>query len=237
MEIRGSVFIVTGASSGIGAATARLAHSRGAKVVLAARRVDRLEALTTELLGALAIPTDVTVPSQLQRLMEQTVALTGRIDVLVNNAGRGLHVPLEDVDIEGFRDILDLNVVAPLTAMQAVIPVMRAQGAGVIINVSSGTARVAIPGIGAYSASKAALSMLSNVARAELAEAGIVVSTLYPSITATEFHDSLRQGELRTSGIQITPHTPEYVAEALLHLVETGEPEAVLQHDWSAARN
>src|ERR1035438_1875973 len=98
MDIDGAVCIVTGASSGIGAATARLLSGLGAQVVLAARRAERLQALAVELRGSLAVTTDVTVPGQVQRLISQTVETYGRIDVLVNNAGQGLHVPLEELD-------------------------------------------------------------------------------------------------------------------------------------------
>jgi NADP-dependent 3-hydroxy acid dehydrogenase YdfG len=94
MELDGAVVIVTGASSGIGAATARLAAARGAKVVLAARRVDRLKELADELPGALAVPTDLRDPAQIDSLVDTTLDRFGRVDVLVNNAGQGLHVPL-----------------------------------------------------------------------------------------------------------------------------------------------
>src|ERR1019366_10076606 len=98
MEIDGSVCIITGASSGIGAATARMLSGLGAQVVLAARRTERLQALAVELPGSLAVTTDVTIPGQLERLITQTVDTYGRVDVLLNNAGQGLHVPLEELN-------------------------------------------------------------------------------------------------------------------------------------------
>ena len=228
MQIRDRVVLITGASSGIGAATARAASAAGARLVLAARRLDRVEALAAELGGAVAVRADVTDPEQVRAVVEAGVAAHGRIDVLVNNAGQGLHAPLEEVRAEDFRAVLDLNVVAPLVALQAVLPGMRAQGGGSVVNVSSGTSRMVLPGVGAYAASKSALNALSAVARAELAADGIVVSTLYPYITATEFHDSLRAGALRERPGAPAPHTAEQVAQALLRLVETGEEEAVL---------
>ena len=94
MDVTDAVCIVTGASSGIGAATARLLSENGAHVVLAARRANRLDALAAELSGSLAVPTDVTAPGEVERLVAQTLDTFGRIDVLVNNAGQGLHVPL-----------------------------------------------------------------------------------------------------------------------------------------------
>jgi NAD(P)-dependent dehydrogenase (short-subunit alcohol dehydrogenase family) len=194
MELDGAVVIVTGASSGIGAATARLAAGRGATVVLAARRVERIQSLVNELPGALAVPTDLRDPAQIVRLVDTTLHRFGRVDVLVNNAGQGLHVPLEQVRLDDLQAITELNVYAPLLAMQAVIPPMRRQGGGAIVNVSSMTSRMVLPGAGAYSATKSALNMLSQVARRELAPDGIVVSLVYPSVTDTEFHASLRAG-------------------------------------------
>jgi short-subunit dehydrogenase len=150
----------------------------------------------------------------------------GRVDVLVHNAGQGLHVPLADVRAEDLRAITELNVVAALEAMQAVLPPMRAAGRGSIVNVSSGTTRMVLPGVGAYAASKAALNMLSAVARKEFAEYGVVVSTVYPFVTATEFHDVLRAGTL--SAHMPAGDPPEKVADAILELVESGDEERVL---------
>ena len=226
MQVRDSVMVITGASSGIGAATARAAAARGAHVVLGARRAGRLEALVAELPGAIGVRTDVTVRADLDALVQAAVDAHGGVDVLVNNAGQGLHVPLAEVRAEDLRAVLELNVVAALEAMQAVLPVMLAQRRGSIVNVSSGTARMVLPGVGAYAATKAALSMLSAVARTEFAPYGVVVSTVYPGITATEFHDVLRAGRLRPG--MPAGEAPERVAEAILELVETGEEERVL---------
>jgi short-subunit dehydrogenase len=227
VDVDGSVMVITGASSGIGQATARAAAARGAHVVLGARREDRLRELAAELTGAVTRRTDVTVRADLDALVQAALDAHGRVDVLVNNAGQGLHVPLEKVAAEDLRAIVELNVVAALGAMQAVLPPMRAAGRGAIVNVSSGTTRMVLPGVGAYAASKAALNMLSAVARAEWAADGIVVSTVYPGITATEFHDALRAGELHPSRRGLGD-PPERVAEVILGLVESGEPEAFL---------
>jgi len=234
VDIENSVMLVTGASAGIGAATARAAAAGGARVVLVARREERIQALAEELPDARAVACDVTDPDQLARAVRTATDVYGRIDVLVNNAGQGLHVPLEAVDLADFRAVLDLNVVAPLAAMQAVIPVMRSQGAGSIVNVSSGTTLVVRPGAGAYAASKAALNMLSGVARLELADAGITVSTVYPFITATDFHTSLRAGALPATAAsaevrpELRPQQPEQVAQVILELIRTGAERADL---------
>src|SRR5215212_4412742 len=110
------------------------------------------------------------------------------------------------------------------------VPIMRARGGGVIVNVSSGSSRMVLPGVGAYAATKAALNMLSLVAREEFAPDGIVVSVVYPSVTATEFHDRLRAGAVRVGGSGLTPHSPRYVAKAIVRAIRTGEAEIVVPH-------
>ena len=223
MKIDGAVCIVTGASSGIGAAASELLAERGAKVVLAARRADRLEALSARLPGSLAVPSDVTDPAQLQRLVDVTGEEFGRIDALVNNAGQGLHVPLEELDAADLRAVFELNVIAPLVGVQKVLPVMVAQSAGSIVNVSSATTLRVFAGLGGYSATKAALNMLSQVARVELEASGVAVSVVYPSVTATEFHDRLRAGRLATGARNIPRDPPSLVGEAIAFAIETGE--------------
>ena len=111
----------------------------------------------------------------------------GRLDGLVNNAGQSYGARVEEIDPELFEQIFRLNTLAPIVAMQAVIPLMRAAGGGAIVNVNSGTAFMAIPGYSVYSASKRALLGFTQTARAELAADGIVVSEVYPTMTATNF--------------------------------------------------
>jgi short-subunit dehydrogenase len=223
IKIDGSVAIVTGASSGIGAATARLLAGRGARVVLAARRADRLEALAAELPGAMAVPTDVTDPAQLGHLVERCLDVHGRVDILVNNAGQGLHVPLLELRADDLRAVFELNVIAPLIAMQAVIPSMRAQGGGAIVNVSSATSLRLFPGLGGYSATKAALNLLSQIGQIEFADSLVAVSVVYPSVTATEFHQSLRAGHFAGGPRRFPADPPELVATAIAFAIESGE--------------
>jgi NADP-dependent 3-hydroxy acid dehydrogenase YdfG len=221
-ELTGSVVIVTGASSGIGAATARALYEAGAHPVLAARRADRLAALSEDLGGALAVPADVTSGADISRIASAALDRHGRIDGLVNNAGASLHGPLDQLDPADFRKVLDLNVVSVLAMTAAVLPAMRRQGSGRIVNVSSGTTRLAPPGVGGYAATKAAVNMLTQVARKELAPAGIVVSLVVPSITATEFAGGrfLR----RDPGLPgMIAHRPEYVARIILRALRGGE--------------
>lgn len=232
MDINGAVVLVTGASSGIGAATARAASQAGARVVLAARREDRIRQLADELGEALPVRCDVTDAGQVETLVRAATQAFGRLDVLVNVAGQGLQANIDEIDPDDFRALLDLNLVAPLITMQAVIPVMRKQGAGSIVNVGSGISFAALPGSGAYAGSKAGLAKLSAVARAELVDAGIVVSTIYPFVTATEFTESVRAGREAAEQLESShapqPQQPEQVAEAILELIKTGAEQADL---------
>jgi short-subunit dehydrogenase len=224
-RLTGAVVIVTGASSGIGEATARLLHRDGARPVLVARRRDRVEALGGELGGALAVEADVTVDADRRRLVEETLARHGRIDGLINNAGGSLHEPLEQVDLSEFRHAFELNTVSVLALMQAMVAPMRAEGGGAIVNISSGTTRRATPGTGPYAATKAAVNLLSAVAREELAADGIAVTCLFPSITATDF----RGGLFRTSPPPgMIAQSPEYVAGFVLRALRYGEAEIVI---------
>ncbi|MGH7666878.1 MAG: SDR family oxidoreductase [Candidatus Dormibacteria bacterium] len=228
MELAGRVMMLTGASSGIGEATARMAHAEGMQVALAARRADRLRDIAAELPSALAVPTDVTSAEAVVAFRERTLEHFGAIDVLVNCAGQGLHVPLLDVERQDFQAVWALNVLAPLALMQAVLPSMARRASGAIVNVSSGTSRRVIPGLGAYAATKAALNMLSEVARKEFAPKGVTVSLVLPGITATEFHRSLRAGGMAGGGGDRAAAAPEVVAAAILEAARSGAPEVVV---------
>jgi len=237
MQIDGAVVIVTGASGGIGLATARLLGSRGATVVLAARNEEALRGASAEIPGSLAVQADLRSAEDIRALVDRTVESFGRIDCLVNNAGQDFNASVEAIDPDDFRSILELNLIGLLQAMQAVIPIMRRQGAGAIVNVSSGTTKMVLTGSAGYSSSKAAMNHLSLVAREELAPDGIVVSLVYPYITATDLEkNAIGADERSTAGPPpgIPPaDPPEKVAEAILSLIESGETELSLvpRHD------
>jgi short-subunit dehydrogenase len=229
IDLTGKTVIVTGASSGIGASTARRLHAAGAHPVLAARRADRLAALSAELDGALAVPTDLTDPAQVRDLVAATLARHERIDGLVNNAGAAVDGRLDQVDLAEFEQILRLNVLGLLAMTQAVVPAMRARGFGRIVNISSGTTRRVAIGVGAYAASKSAVNMLSAVLTQELAGDGIAVSLLLPSITATEFGDSrFTLGASPRPGMVV--QSSDYVAGIVLRLLRTGEESFDIPH-------
>jgi NADP-dependent 3-hydroxy acid dehydrogenase YdfG len=228
-ELAGAVVIVTGASSGIGEATARLLYAAGAHPVLAARRADRLAALSGELGGALAVAADVTDRGDIRRIAAAALDRHGRIDALVNNAGVSLHSPLDRLDPEDFARALDLNVVSVLAMTQAVLPAMRAQGSGNVVNVSSGTTRLAPPGVGGYAATKAAVNLLTEVMRKELAGEGIAVSLVVPSITATEFAGGrFLRGDRTPPGM--VAHSAEYVGRIILRALRTGAASIDIPH-------
>ncbi|HZS86119.1 MAG TPA: SDR family NAD(P)-dependent oxidoreductase [Chloroflexota bacterium] len=194
------VAIVTGASSGIGEATARLFAERGYRVVLAARSAERLEKLAAEIAAAggaaMAVPTDVTDQAAVEALANKAIERFGRIDVLVNNAGRGFQGTIAGMKIGDFEGLVRLNVVAPVMCLQAVVPRMRRQGGGVIVNVSSVVESMAMPFSAPYPMSKIALSYLSDAARIELSRDNIAVVNVLPGSTQSEFgRNVLRSGD------------------------------------------
>ena len=234
MNVRDKVVIVTGASSGIGLATARLLVKRDAKVALVSRSMEKLEKLSAELPNSIAIRADMTEIPEIKRMVDQTHEHFGRVDILINNAGRGYDAPVEKTDIDTFHYIFDLDVIGPLVAMQQVIPIMRKQGGGAIINISSGTALMYLPNMSAYSASKRALAGISLTAREELKTDNITVSVVYPYITLTEFEKNTikASGDNREQGSGPSPgDTADYVAQKILDGIESGEAE-IFAHDW-----
>ncbi len=238
--LKGKTAIVTGASSGIGRATAQLLAANGVNVGLVSRSKGVLEALSGTLPGSRAIPADMTKIPQIRKMVSMAVKYFGRIDILVNNAGRGYDVPVEKTEIGTFRYIYDLNVIGPLVAMQQVIPVMRAQGGGTIINISSGTALMHLPGMSPYSSSKRALAGISLAARQELQADKITVSVVYPYITRTNFEKNtiravpVPEDEQEPTG-RYPPDSAEFVAEKIAGGIVSGEAE-IFSHDWMKER-
>ena len=239
MDVQGKVVVVTGASSGIGFATARLLAARKARLALIARSHDELRELAAEIGDAVALPADLSDPDAARRSVRQALDHFGRVDILVNSAGQGYDVAVEKTDLEKFEYIFRLHVLAALVAMQTVIPAMRAQGGGAIVNVSSGTSLMTLPNNGAYSATKRALNGLSLTAREELAKDGISVSVVYPFMTDTNFEERTQAFSdpsallpYEGAGHDLPPlDPPELVALKILEAIETGEAE-VFAHDW-----
>lgn len=234
--MKGKAAIVTGASAGIGLATARLLTERGAKIALVARSVDKLEALAKELPGSFVAPADMTVDEDVKRTVAKILDCYGHVDILVNVAGRGYDAPVEHIDIQVLHQIYQLDLIGPLVATQAVIPIMRNQGGGTIVNVSSGTSLMNLPNMSPYSSLKRALNALSLAAREELKDDNIAVSVVYPFMTATEFEENtIKDGHIRwEEGDEEElppPDPPEHIAGKILEAIETGAAE-VYAHDW-----
>jgi short-subunit dehydrogenase len=228
MDIKGKVAIITGASIGIGAATARVFAASGAKLALAARSTEKLKLLADEVkqqgIEAIVLPTDMRDPTQVHHMVEETLHHFGQVDVLINNAGQAVAGRIEELSLDDYRAVIDLNVFGPLAAMQAAIPAMRRQGRGIIVNVSSMVSKMSIPGLAGYASTKSALNMLSETARGELANDNILVITVYPRLTATDFgKNSLGQQQQRhhqRTSSPIPVDTAELVAEKILAAVQ-----------------
>jgi short-subunit dehydrogenase len=222
MQIKDHVFIVTGASSGIGLSTAMALSERGAKVALLARSADALKTLSQQLPGSLPIAADMTDFDRVREAVRSVHHHYGRIDGLINNAGRGYGASVEEIDPKIFDEIFHLNVLGPIIAMQAVIPLMRAQGAGSIVNINSGTAFMTVPQYGVYSSSKRALLGVSLTARAELEKDRIVVSEVYPFITATNFGKNRMGKGGGPAANYAEGDKPEFVATLVIQAIEEG---------------
>jgi short-subunit dehydrogenase len=234
MEIKNKVVIVTGASDGIGKAVAeKLAHG-GAKIVLAARSDEKLAALAHELPGSVAVHADMTNQADIQNLIDRAMEIEGRIDILINNAGQGMYGPAESIDVDKYKHIMNLNVYGPLYAMQLVIPRMRAEGGGMIVNISSRVSKNYYPNLSAYASTKYALNAISLTAREELKKDNIIVSVFHPKMTATSFGKNSVNADpataagyatqARARGMEVD--TAEQVADKILEQIKSEIPEA-----------
>jgi NADP-dependent 3-hydroxy acid dehydrogenase YdfG len=204
-NIEGKVVVITGASSGLGEATARMLSSQGATVVLGARRVERIEALARELAGAggraLALQTDVTSSADVQRLVDAAVEKFGRIDVIVNNAGLMPSSPLERLKIADWDRMIDVNIKGVLYGIAAALPTMQRQKSGHIVNVSSVAGHRVRAGTAVYSATKHAVRVLTEGLRQEVKPWNIRTTIISPGAVATELPDSITESDVQ-SGVK-----------------------------------
>ncbi|WP_323174129.1 SDR family NAD(P)-dependent oxidoreductase [Natrialba sp. PRR66] len=194
-ELDGQVAIVTGASSGIGEATASALAQRGANIVLAARRVDELEALANDIESdggeALAVPTDVTSEDDIDSLVETTLNEFGSIDVLVNNAGVMLLEPVARADRANFRQMVEVNLLGLMNLTHAVLPVMQDQATGHIVNISSTSGRQATANSSGYNATKFGVNAFTEALRQEVTAEGIRTTIIEPGVVETELKDHI----------------------------------------------
>ena len=228
ISLKDKVVIITGASSGFGEDAARLFAKEGCKVVLAARRLDRLQALAHDIQSeggeAIAIPLDVVDRAEIDLMVATTLDLYGRIDILFNNAGFGRHDWLEALDPA--RDIetqIDVNLIGLINVTRAVLPHMLEQGSGHIINMSSVAGWIAAPTYAIYASTKFGVRGFTNALRRELLPLGIKVSGMYPAFARTEFGNHSRpknSNRPRLESFRRFTMTSEYVAQRVVELAK-----------------
>jgi NADP-dependent 3-hydroxy acid dehydrogenase YdfG len=226
-RLSGHVSLVTGASSGIGAGVARALAAAGAAVAVTARRLERLDGLVAELAGtgasALGVATDVTRDDDVATLIATVLDRFGRIDSVVNSAGIMLSARVADATLADWHTMIDTNLFGTMAVCKAVLPAMRAQGHGHIVNVSSISARLANAGSPAYAASKAAVNAFSESLRKECSGLNIRVTSVLPGIVDTELFDHLSdpatQARFRTMLDGMTPLTPADLGAAIAYVL------------------
>ncbi len=221
MKLEGKVAVITGASMGIGEAIAKLFMQEGAKVVLCSRDLARTRAAEQRIGGGtntFSVACDVSKRDQVDALVKTTVAKFGRIDIFVNNAGFGLNDAVADMDMAEFRRMFDTNLFGAVECMQAVIPIMRQQGGGDIVNISSVSGHIATPYMSGYAATKHAMNAIGKAGRMELLRHNINVLTVCPGYIATDFVKNMVKGkhsERVGSSVKYAV-TPDVVADATL---------------------
>ena len=215
-SLKNKVVVVTGASSGIGLASARAFAAAGARVAIAARSADKLEALAAELRATgttvFCRTLDVTDELSVTRYFEALIAQWGYADVLVNNAGIGLFAPVAELSVPLLEQAMQVNVYGALRCIRALLPVMRARGRGQIINVSSTAGKRAFPYYGGYCATKSALNALTDSLRVEVADEHIDVILICPGLTETAFHGNALSSRREQPELPMRGQTADEVA-------------------------
>lgn len=231
-DLRGASVLITGASAGIGRAAALAFAKKGARLLLAARRRERLEevAATARALGGEAIvaETDVADRKQVNSAVGTAVSSFGRLDILINNAGIGYYGLLEETPVEEIEALWAVNMMGTIYATQAAIPLMRKQGGGQIINVASVAGKRGTPGSSVYCATKFAMVGMSDALRVELRGSGIAVSVICPIGTATEFRQASAARSNRDHPAIGPIQTAEQVAKAIVRCARKPRPEVIV---------
>ncbi len=224
-----TVVAITGASAGIGRATALRLARDGASVVVCARRADRLDEVTREVEAAggraLAVVSDVTREEDMAGLVAQAVERFGRLDVMICNAGFGIAGTIEDIDADQMRRLLDVNYLGTYHAARAALPVFRRQGRGHLMFISSIVGKRGVPFMGPYAATKFAQIGLAECLRSELAGTGIHVSVVFPISTDTEFFDVMAQESGAATRALGPRQSADQVADAIARAIARPVPE------------
>lgn len=224
MKLQGKVALITGASMGIGEAIAKRFLAEGAHLVLCSRDLERTQAAAARLGAgdnALCVACDVSRRDQVEALARAAVDRFGRIDIWVNNAGFGLNDSVEKTDMTQLRNMFDTNFFGMMECMQVAIPIMRRQGGGDIVNISSVSGHIATPYMGGYAATKHAMQAIGMAARMELKRHNVNVVTVCPGYIATDFSKNMSQGShaRRVGGAVKYAVGPEVVAQDTLKAV------------------
>ena len=226
-ELKGRVALVTGASSGIGEATASMLAAAGARVGLAARRRERLDAVAAKIReaggDAFVVEADLGVEAEAQRAVKETEAHFGQLDILVNNAGVMYLEPVAEADLARWRRMFEINVLGLIAATQAALPGMRARKDGHIVNIASTAGRIASPMGAAYSGTKFAVVAFSESLRKEIYSDRVRVTVIEPGLVATELRDHIghaaTQKAINAWAASVRQLQPEDIARAILFCV------------------
>jgi short-subunit dehydrogenase len=233
MKLQGKVAVVTGASMGIGEAIARVFAAAGGSVVLSSRDQLRAEAARSRIGHSdrtLAVACDVRKRGELEALLAATLARFGRVDIWVNNAGFGLMDSVEHMDMRACRDLFETNLFGTIEGMQVVTPVMKRQGSGAIVNISSVSGHIASPFMAAYSASKHAMNAIGHAARLELRGSGVNVITVCPGYITTDFgQNAMRAADAQRIGASARYSVPpDRVAQSVVRAYLSGARHVVV---------
>ena len=220
------IVLLTGGSQGIGAACIQGFLTKNWKVATVALPGEELDRWRKR--GVLTVEGDLTYEDTRQAVVDRTLEQFGRIDALVNNAGVGLYAPPSKMPVDLFRRMMEVNVMAPLALAQLVVPAMRRQGSGTIVNIGSVAGNVSMPWAVGYCASKFALHALSDSLRRELRKEGIRVVKICPGIVDTGFRRNVLTGEVPASLADLRPIVPaEKIAAAVVRAIESRVPETI----------
>lgn len=232
-RFKGKVVFITGASSGIGREAALEFAREGAKTALLSRSREKLQKVAEEIRAVnpdvLVVTADVSVPEEVKEAVQKVLSEFGRIDILFNNAGSSFVGSIEDDDfIEKTKQLLDVDYFGTVHMTREVLPVMKEQGSGHIVNMSSVVGKKAFPRFGGYSSAMHAITAFSDATRQELRGSGINVSTIHPGLTQTPLLNDVRPEDMPPPFRRMTPISPRQVAKALLSGIDHNQARIVV---------